>query len=926
MQDYRIGQKVRPRLSGRVTLGVLLVVLLFGSRYIASFFIDYGWWSELGQMDTWLNQMLYGIVPVILAAVLCFACFWTAYKLGQKQQISFGSKYRTLYNRIAFGVLALVAWLVASATVDNWTVVRFFGSLRLPANQAGYIDPIFGKPLPFYFFDLPFYSLLLHVVLVAAIVSLLVYWVAAHVEDLVSRISTLTPGGGPGAFPFDHAAFSGTLNSQFARLVVAVFLLGLAVKFYLNRYDILYVDHGLYLVGADWVADHIVLPLQWLMVFSAIVAAVLVMMRQNAKALVLLFVVLIRYLLPPIVTAVYVRPNELALERPYIQDHIRATRSAYKLDQRVKETQLAAEPEIRIDYAKHKPLLDNVRLWDWRAFHDTITQIQPLRPYVFLDTDVDRYTIDGQLRQLLIAPRELEISQLGEARSRWINPHFIYTHGYGIVMAEANKISRDGLPSLLIKDAPPEVSVKGLKFARPQIYYGEVAHEPVFVDTNQPEFEYPSAPTNVPAYSGKGGFPISSPFMRLAAALQYADLNILLTNNFKANSRMMIHRRVMERISMLAGFIDWDQDPYLVLTDKGQLVWIIDGYMSSASHPYSRGVDISDRQSANYLRNSVKATVDAYTGETNFYVFDPSDVLVQAYWRLFPELFKPESAMPADLRAHARYPETLFNAQAEMYRSFHMLDAEAFYNRADLWDLAKTSTKGEAAQTAASTYIVGALPGEARPEFLLVNQFTPANKGNLIGQMVARCDGEHLGELVFQQLNKQNVIFGPMQIEARINQDQVISKDLTLWNQQGSKVLMGQTLVLPIENSFLYVAPIYIQAQQASMPQLKKVALAMGNRLAYADTYEQALGQLIDSLQGGSGSTQDQQNSVTTNSSSPQQQGSTPTSNATAQTPSPVQELQEIRDHLRRYRELNGQGKLAEAGRELEQIQKLIER
>jgi uncharacterized membrane protein (UPF0182 family) len=918
MADRLIGRKQGQRVSGPVLIGIVFVVLLFSSRYIASTLIDYAWWTELHQVETWVNLLLYGTAPVVLAACLLFAAFWTAFKLGIRQdfrETSFGFFKESTISRIALGAIALLAILAANITVDNWTVVRFFGGLRLTVSKSAFVDPLFGKPLEFYFFGLPFYNLLLHVILTGVVFSLLIYWLASHLKDIEKRIPSLH---GDNLYFNQEISLDNALDSSFARLAVAILLAGLAVKFYFSRYSLLVQDHGVYLFGADWVSDHIVLPLQWLMIGGAIAGALLVLAKRGRLALLLLLILPIRYILPSIVTGIYVRPNELALERPYIQHHIDATRSAYGFNAQVKETELAAQAEIPIDYASHKPLLDNVRLWDWKAFKDTITQIQPLRPYTYIDSDVDRYQIGGQLRQVLIAPREIEISQLGEARNRWINPRFVYTHGYGIVMAEANRITADGLPVLFIKNAPPEVSTPSLKITKPEIYYGEVAHEPVFVDTNQPEFNYPSGPeTKHTRYNGTGGFPISSPLLLLASTIQYGDLNILLTSNLTADSRMMIRRSILQRLSTLAGFVLWDSDPYLVLTDAGRLVWMVDGYMTSDVHPYAREIDLESGPTVNYIRNSVKATVDAYTGETNLYVFDPNDVLIQAYWRLFPELFKPRSAMPADLQAHARYPETLFRIQAEIYRNFHMREAEAFYNRADLWDLAKTGSKsGETPSAVTPTYVVATLPGETKPEFMLIIPFTPANKDNLIGFMSARCDGEHLGEIVFQQLSKQNIIFGPMQIESRINQDQIISKDLTLWNQQGSQVLRGQTLVLPIDNSFLYVVPIYIQSSVRSMPQLKKVALAMGNKLAYADTYEQALSQLVVEL---GGATIETENAQTPASQPSQPAPSSPESPA-------VRTLEELRDHLRRYRELNAQGKWAEAGKELEQIQKLLEK
>jgi uncharacterized membrane protein (UPF0182 family) len=570
-----------------------------------------------------------------------------------------------------------------------------------------------------------------------------------------------------------------------------------------------------------------------------------------------------------------------------------------------------AQPDAPIDTTQHKVLLDNVRLWEWRPFHDTITQRQALRTYyTFHDSDVDRYTIDGQYKQVLLAPRELDISQLPDARANWINPAFIYTHGYGLVLSEVSKMTSDGLPVLTIYDAPPVINTNSLKLTRPEIYYGEVTHEPVFVHTAQEEFNYPSGEENKHSrYEGKGGFPISSFPMRMAASISEGEPNILLTDYLTPNSRMMIHRKVMDRVQQLAGFLQWDADPYMVITSDGRLVWIIDGYTTSDAHPYSRAVDVADMGSVNYIRNAVKATVDAYDGETRMYIFAPDDPIIGAYQHLFPDLFHPASEMPADLRAHARYPETMFRIQSEIYRTYHMLDPQAFYNKEDVWDLALNASGQESGSTPVTpTYVMAAVPGENKPEFLLLIPFTPRNKNNLIGLMAARCDGAHLGELVVLQLSKQQLIPGPMNVSASINQDQTISKDLTLWNQQGSHVLRGQILVLPVGNTMLYVDPVYIQATEGSMPQLKKIVLMVGSRLIYADSYDEALAQ----LSGGA------QQLI--------QQASAPTPAAAASkpgAPAPAADprIERVREHLKRYKDLSAQGHWAEAGKELEAIE-----
>ena len=888
---------------------VILVILVLSLRSLSSYSIEIKWWQELGQFRTWLSMLYYSVAPVTGATLLAFAILWVTHARALKFAGT-GLRQHRVYARISALVLLFIAYLIAAASIDTWTVVRFAGSRGLPAAATAWRDAVFQKPLSFYLFDLPFYLLLRSYILGIVIFCILLYWIAARAWQLSARLPELRESG-----QIDAAFFrlEGGLESRFLRGATVVLLLAMALRFYLGRFEMVYNEHGTFLVGVDYVDQYIGLPMQWLLVGASIAAAVFVWMGRWALAASMSLALVVSFVVPRAVGALYVSPNEISLQRPFIQTHIHATRSAYGLEQRVREVEFKARPEAPIDVSLHKPTLDNVRLWDWSAFRDTITQIQALRPYyVFAGTDVDRYTIDGQYRQVLLCPRELDLSKLPAARANWINPAFIYTHGYGLVLAEVSKITSDGLPVLLIENAPPEVKTPSLKLTRPEIYYGEVTHEPVFVNTAQEEFNYPSGEQNVRSrYEGKGGFPISSFSMRVAAALREGEPNILLTDYLTPNSRMMIHRKVRERLQELAEFLQWDTDPYLVLTDSGRLVWMVDGYTTSDAHPYSRALDVSNIGHLNYIRNAVKATVDAYDGETHLYVFAPDDPIIAAYQRLFPDLFLPESAMPADLRAHARYPEIMFRIQAEIYRTYHMLDPQSFYNKEDLWDLARRATgQSEGTDTVTPTYIMATLPGETKAEFLLIVPFTPRNKDNLIGLMVARCDGPNLGDMVVLQLSKQELIFGPMQITARVNQEQTISKDLTLWNQQGSHVLRGQTLVLPVGDTFLYVDPIYIQANEASMPQLKKIVLAVGNRLIYTDTYEEALAQLSagarDLVQQASATP------AAAPASAPAQQGQSAPADA---------RLQRIRDLLRRYRELAAQGKWAEAGKELEAIE-----
>lgn len=903
-------QGIHAGLAG-VVIAFLALLIAFG--WGSSVLIDYSWWKELGQVDTWIDLYAYSTLPVAGATLLTWIVLLIAHARGVKFAGGRVSDY-PIYSRLASVALLALAFFVSDASIDNWTVLRFAGSRSLK-NIEGFHDPIFGKPVTFYLFDLPFWSDLRGFIFAVVILTILVYWLSARGWQLRFTLPEIARG------PMDLSLLrlSGGLESRFLRGALAFFLVALAARYYLARFEMVWNQHR-FMVGIDYTDDHFALPLYWLVIAALIVGAGLVVARRwIATAVVVGGSLALMLTIPTIAGALYVKPNEISLERPYIQTHIEATRAAYGLSapvasgaspRGVREIEMHTDPNATIDTAKHKPLLDNVRLWDWKPFHDTVTQMQALRPYYAFHEppDVDRYTINGNYRQVLLSSRELDINQLPGTQSSWINPHFIYTHGYGLVLAEVSKITPDGQPVYLVEDMPPVIKTSSLKIDRPELYYGELQQDPVFVDTAQEEFDYPKGSDNAKTrYAGKGGFPISSLLMRAAAAVHYGDSNIILTGYLTDHSRMMIHRRVRDRVQTLAPYLMWDNDPYIVVTPEGRLVWMIDGYTTSDAHPFSREIDAYG--GINYMRNSVKATVDAYDGETHLYVFDAADPVIESYRTLFPALYEDASRMPAGLRAHTRYAEELFSVQANMYRVYHMRNPQSFYNNEDVWELARYSSgQNTEPRPVSPTYVFATLPGETKPEFLLMTTFTPLSKENLIGVMLARCDGDKLGEVVVLQLSKQELTLGPMQINARINQDQNISKDLTLWNQQGSQVLQGQTLVLPVGDTFLYVSPIYLQATQARMPQLKKVVLAVGNRLIYANTYEEALAQL-----SGEETTEEEENAPAQTPSQP--------AGALAGTKTADPRIESIRQHLERYRTLTSQGKWAEAGRELEAIQ-----
>jgi uncharacterized membrane protein (UPF0182 family) len=484
--------------------------------------------------------------------------------------------------------------------------------------------------------------------------------------------------------------------------------------------------------------------------------------------------------------------------------------------------------------ADAEPTTTNIRLWDYRPVRDTYSQIQEFRLYYdFVDVDVDRYSLDDTYRQVTLSAREMATEQL-QSRT-WLNEHLQFTHGYGLVLSPVNEVTSDGLPELWVRDLPPR-TVPGLEITRPEIYHGEKTDSYVFVNSTIEEFDYPSGDQNITTtYEGHGGVLMDSPLKRAAFAYRFGDVSVVLSNYLTRETRVMLYRNVHERVRQVAPFLLYDSDPYLVIAD-GRLIWLQDAYTATSMYPYSQ--PYYDR--FNYIRNSVKVTIDAYDGDVTFYVVDNQDPLIRAYAAIFPALFKPWDQMPPALRSHVRYPEGLFLIQAEMNNTYHMQNPTVFYNKEDLWATAH-DVSGGTEQPMEPYYVILRLPGQEMQEFVLIQPFTPANKQNMVAWMAARCDGEDYGKLLLYKFNKQELVYGPLQIEARIDQEPVISSQLSLWNQRGSQVIRGNLLVIPIEHSLLYVEPLYLQAETGQLPELKRVIVASGDRIIMTTTLDEAL-------------------------------------------------------------------------------------
>jgi uncharacterized membrane protein (UPF0182 family) len=697
-----------------------------------------------------------------------------------------------------------------------------------------------------------------------------------------------------------------------------LFLL-IAYRIRLGMYNLLYSPLGV-VYGAGYADVHATLPVLRVLLILAVITAALFFLRAPPGkirvplyAIGALVVVAIvgGAIYPEIIQRFVVSPNEMDKERPYIANSIRFTRAAYGLDQFQEKDFSAVEDLTLEDIQKNDATFRNVRLWDHKPLLTTFAQLQEIRTYYdFVRVDNDRYMINGARRQVSLSPRELSTDSLPS--QSWINQHLTYTHGYGLCVGPVNESSPDGLPVLFVKDLPPVSSVSTLQVTRPEIYYGELSNNYCFVKTHSQEFDYPRGDQNVyTSYAGPGGVPVRNFWRRLLFAMKFGQKNILFSSDIQPQSRLMIYRRPLDRVYRLAPFLRLDRDPFIVISQDGSLYWMVDGYTTSSRYPYSDpmpGV-------GNYIRNSVKATVNAFTGEVSFYIADPKDPFIQAYARIFPGVFHPLSEMPEDLRAHIRYPEDFFTIQASKYALFHMTDPQVFYNREDMWRVAQSAAGGNAPMTPYYTIMKLAEVGQSE-EFILMVPFTPARKDNMIAWMAARCDPPNYGKVLVFTFPKQKLVYGPQQIESRIDQDPGISQQLTLWGQGGSTVIRGTLLVTPVYNSVLYVEPLYLAAQAGGgLPQLKRVIVAYSDNVVMEASLDAALSKIF----GGTVSTTE----ALPAAAPPGQPATAATPHAAqpaALTPATQALIREANQHFERALQLQRQGDWAGYGEEIKKL------
>ncbi len=834
---------------------IAFIVVYFIVQIVSGFYVDWEWFRINGHLNVFWTLLLtkfnvHGIFSAAFIA-LFFLNFllirlmagsgriFTSAILNRLQLPFLGTPRRALFIVIAAGVVVTGFFLGLAASV-YWR--EFLIYLNAVPFEGFPKDPIFSLDMGFYVFRLPFYQFLYGwLMFCLAIIT---------VFSLVFHLANGGIGYREGAFNF--SLFARAHLSTLAALIVILY----GVGYRLSAYQLLFADKGRFFGAGYTEANAQLLAYNVCMVISFVAAGLLLfnIVKRSFKlpVLVLLTLIPVNFVLgtvyPGLMQRFVVVPNELDKETKYIEHNIAFTRRAYGLEG-MAERPFANKPTLTpADIARNRSTLESIRLWDWRPLKQTYKQLQELRPYYqFNDVDVDRYSINNTLLAVNLAARELAVANIAKSSQTWVNKHLVYTHGYGIVFNRVDRVTADGQPEMLIYDIPPKTKIP-LEVKRPEIYYGE--HDNPYVITNttiQPgEFDYPYGDQNrYTRYAGAGGSALSSFAKRLLFAISFRDINLLISSNVTAESRVLFRRNIGEMVRTLTPFLEFETDPYVVLSE-GRLFWIIDAYTTSNRFPYATPVR-TDSGRINYIRNSVKVVIDAYNGSMSYYLSDPADPIVRTYANIFPGLFKKLDEMPAGLRAHIRYPEAIFNIQCRILLRYHMTRADIFYNNDDAWDIPR-QIYDDSEEPVHSYYIVTTLPGEKKSEFILVMPFTPVKKDNMIGFLIARCDVPNYGALTLYMLPKDKLSYGPMMIERRIKQDADISKQLALWSGKGSRVIRGNMLFVPIEESLIFVEPLYLKAESnesREMPELKRVIVSFADRITMGENLNSAMEQLF---------------------------------------------------------------------------------
>jgi uncharacterized protein len=939
----------RKRRIWLIALVAIAVGLLLTGSKLLTIYVDSLWFNSIGYGSVYWYKFRLGALLFVIFFTITFLIIKFAFALLNRLFPELTERPRLriaavedirevnllpLVYRPGVWLLALGGGLVAGVNMSQqWPEFALF----LNAQSAGASDPIFNRDAGFYLFRLPVYDLLTSWWETIAVLLLLVIAAASAYVWYLERVR-------------NEAKSQTRRRATVAVSAAGAFAaLALAASTYLDRFGMLDNRHDLF-TGINYTDANVRLTAMNVLVLLLLASAVALVINAVAlrqlrvivwlAALVVIVAVIGLGIIPQSVQSFSVKPNELAKESPYIEHNISKTREAFALDHFQDRPFAPAATLTAQQIRANTETLENVRLWDRRALQATLGQIQEIRTYYdFRTPDVDRYVLNGRLRQVMLAAREMNVEQLPEQSRNWINQHLVYTHGYGVTMNTVNEFTPEGLPHLVLKNMPVESDAPEVKVTRPEIYFGEDSTTHVYVRTRaqqgtQPEFNYP-APGDTDSYTsyeGGAGIRVGGFFRKLMLSTYLGDgSNLLFSDYINADSRVLLHRELRSRVERIAPFLMFDDDPYIVINREGRLFWMLDGFTVSDRYPYATQYDVGGRR-INYIRNSVKAVIDAYEGTVTLYVFEPDDPIIQVYQRIFPALFRTADDMPDDLRAHVRYPSLLVNAQARAYLLYHMTNPQTFYNHEDLWSIAASETptqQGQEPDPMQPYHVLMQLPAEpnAQLEFLNILPFTPSGgRSNMIGWLAARNDGANFGKTVVYSFPKNVTVNGPAQIRARINQDPQLSQLMTLWSQRGSELLRGNLLVIPLADSLLYVEAFYLQAEgtQSKLPELRQVAVATQDRLAYGRTFEEALRALFPEL--GEQAAKPSPTAQASQQSAQQQTAGKPP----APPPAPAANteagrlIQQAAQLLADYERLTAEGKHREAGEKLDQLKQTL--
>ncbi|MDY4748866.1 MAG: UPF0182 family protein [Candidatus Fimisoma sp.] len=879
----------------RLSIIILIAVLIIGLFVsLIGFISDFLWFREMGYLSVFFKQIVtqlkVGIPTFVVISVLVYL-YLNRLKKGYFSKIASSEETNlkklgktTVVLSILFGIFATIM-----AVMQLWfEILKFANSTSFDLN-----DPLFGFDISFYIFKLDFLTqlndILIGIIIGFVLLTIIYYIILMTVRtpdvfkeqvppeaefagdrderysgssnpfengnkrtnnpnDFFGKFSEAFTGKKPQAKPvkpkkqFDDNNFRQLMEIASGKLAMLgfIFFIMLGISFFLQQFDLLQAHTGA-VYGAGFTDVNITLwKLRALCVLSVLAAVMFVvqMKRKQYKKILTVPVVMIVVGLVGtgagmLVQNFIVSPDELSKEAPYLERNIEYTQYAYQLDDVSTKAFAADNTLTAADIAENSETISNIRINDFDPAKQFYNQTQSIRQYyTFNDVDNDRYMIDGKYTQTYLATREIDETKISDS---WLNRHLKYTHGYGVTISRVDKVTSSGQPDVLVGNIPPESSVEDIQITRPEIYFGELSNEYIIVGTDEAEFDYPSGESNeYTHYDGTAGIELNL-FNRIVFAAREGSVKLLVSSNINSDSKIIINRNVMERIKTIMPDLTYEADPYMVTVD-GKLYWMIDAYTTSSNYPYSQPF----QEDINYIRNSIKVVVDAYNGDVNFYVVDESDPIAQTYAKIYPKLFRSYDEMPEGLKAHIRYPNTLLQIQANIYARYHMEDISVFYLNEDQWDIAYEIYGTEQAQMT-PTYYIAKLPGEEKAEFFNSIPFTPKSKKNMTALMVARNDGDNYGELVLYQFPKSKTIYGPEQVEAQIDQNTEISKEFSLWNSSGTKYRRGNMFIIPINTSILYVEPVYLEATNSSIPEVKRIIVAYGDRIAYEQTLAECL-------------------------------------------------------------------------------------